>query len=205
MAVWRQFALFVVAFGLLFGTACQKKKLPIPAKAQTAPTLAVSVPDQIPELEVPPEPPVQQQEATVEEPVPKKTQAKHKNTKKTAQAAVGNQTNPAATTSTVAVNRPPANPGGEASPGGAPDPAIAADVSHQQLVHQKQSTSELLDSTEKDLKGLNRGLSHDEETMVAQIRSYIAQSRKATSDGDFERAYNLAVKAHLLSDALVKK
>ena len=41
--------------------------------------------------------------------------------------------------------------------------------------------------------------------MVTQIKSYIAQSRKATSDGDFERAYNLAMKAHLLADALVKK
>jgi hypothetical protein len=41
--------------------------------------------------------------------------------------------------------------------------------------------------------------------MVAQIKTYIAQSHKATSDNDFERAYNLATKARLLSDALVKK
>jgi hypothetical protein len=41
--------------------------------------------------------------------------------------------------------------------------------------------------------------------MVAQIKTYIDQSRKATSDNDFERAYNLANKARLLSDALVKK
>jgi hypothetical protein len=55
------------------------------------------------------------------------------------------------------------------------------------------------------VNGLNRTLSHDEEAVVNQIRSYVAQSRKATGDGDFERAYNLATKAHLLSDALVKK
>ena len=30
-------------------------------------------------------------------------------------------------------------------------------------------------------------------------------SRSATKDGDYERAYNLATKAHLLSDALLKK
>jgi hypothetical protein len=35
--------------------------------------------------------------------------------------------------------------------------------------------------------------------------SYISQSRKAGNDRDFERAYNLAVKARLLADALVKK
>jgi hypothetical protein len=41
--------------------------------------------------------------------------------------------------------------------------------------------------------------------MVSQIWSYIAQSRKATIDGDLERALNLAKKAHLLSEALAKK
>ncbi len=73
-----------------------------------------------------------------------------------------------------------------------------------QFTRQKQSTAQLLDETEKRISGL-KGLSHDEEEMLTQIRSYVSQSRKATSDGDFERAYNLATKAHLLSDALVKK
>ena len=85
------------------------------------------------------------------------------------------------------------------------DTAIAADVTSQQLFKQKQTTTELLDSTEKNLKGLNRGLNHDEEIMLTQIKSYIAQSRKATTDGDFERAYNLAMKAHLLAEALLKQ
>jgi hypothetical protein len=35
--------------------------------------------------------------------------------------------------------------------------------------------------------------------------SYIAQSKKATNDGDLERALNLAKKAQLLSQALVNK
>ena len=74
-----------------------------------------------------------------------------------------------------------------------------------QLSQQKQTTAQLLDETEKTLSGLNRTLSQDEEAIVVQIRSYVTQSRNATKDGDFERAYNLATKAHLLSDALVKK
>ncbi len=94
---------------------------------------------------------------------------------------------------------PPANPADAA-----PDPAIAADVSNAQLLHQKQSTAQLLEETEKSINGL-KGLSREEEEMVTQIRSIVTQSRKATTDGDFERAYNLATKAHLLSDALVKK
>jgi outer membrane biosynthesis protein TonB len=198
MALRRQFAVSLAAFGLLLGLACEKQKPQLPAKMQ-APTLAVSVPDQIPEIEPPPEPPAPRQEATVEEPAPKTAPPKHKNTKKPTQPPPVNQAN-----STVAVNRPPVNAVVETPTTPAPDTAIAADVTGE-LIRQKRTTTELLDSTEKDLKSLNRDLNHDEEAMLTQIRSYIAQSRKATSDGDFERAYNLANKAHLLADALVKK
>jgi hypothetical protein len=62
----------------------------------------------------------------------------------------------------------------------------------------------LLEDTEKTINGL-KGLSASEEETLGEIRSYVNQSRKATSEGDFERAYNLATKAHLLSDALAKK
>ena len=194
MTLARQFAVFVVALGLLLSSACEKQKPKLPPKA-LAPTLEVSVPDQIPEIEEPRQPQPPQREATAEETAPKKAPAKHRNAKKPTQPPPANQTS-----STVAVNHPPANP--VETP--APDIAIAA-VTNKQVVWQKQTTTELLDSTEKDLKGLNHGLSHDEEAMLTQIRSYIAQSRSATKDGDFERAYNLAVKAHLLADALIKK
>ncbi len=194
MTLARQFAVFVLALGLLLGSACQKQKPKLPAKTM-APTLAESVPDQIPEIPEPQQPRAPQGQTTAEETAPKKAPAKHRNAKKPAQPPPANQTS-----STVAVNHPPANP--VEAP--APDVAIAA-VTNQQVVWQKQTTTELLDTTEKDLKGLNHGLSHDEEAMLTQIKSYIAQSRSATKDGDFERAYNLAVKAHLLADALIKK
>ncbi len=133
----------------------------------------------------------------MEEPPPKKAPPKHHgSSKKPAQPPASNPAN-----TTVAVNRPPASPATEFTT----DTAIAADVTSQQLVQQKQTTAQLLDATEKTVKGLNRSLSHDEQAMVTQINSYVVQSRKATTDGDFERAYNLAVKAHLLADALVKK
>ena len=41
--------------------------------------------------------------------------------------------------------------------------------------------------------------------MVQHIRSYMQQARDASKDGDTERAYNLALKAHLLSDELIKR
>ena len=101
----------------------------------------------------------------------------------------------------MAAAHPPANPAAEAPP----DTAIAADVSSAQLSQQKRTTAQLLEEAEKAISGLNRQLSSNEKGMVTQIQSYIAQSRDATKEGDFERAYNLATKAHLLSDALPKK
>ena len=198
MVLKRQLAVSLIAFALLLGLACEKKKAQLPAKMQ-APTITEDIPEQIPEEPVPAELPATQQETTAEESAPKKAPAKHKNTKKSAQATPpANQSTPA-----VATSRSPNIPAVEAPPP-APDTAIAAEVTSQ-LNRQKQTTTELLDTTEKDLKGLSRSLSHEEETMLAQIKAYITQSRDATKDGDFERAYNLAMKAHLLSDALVKK
>lgn len=69
----------------------------------------------------------------------------------------------------------------------------------------QQSTTELLDSTEKNLKSLTRTLSGDEQNTVTQIRSFVTQARSALKDQDLERAHNLALKAHQLSDVLIKQ
>ena len=68
----------------------------------------------------------------------------------------------------------------------------------------QQSTTQLLDSAEQNLRNLNRSLSGEEQNTVAQIRSYITQARLALKDQDLERAHNLALKAHLLSDELIR-
>jgi hypothetical protein len=70
--------------------------------------------------------------------------------------------------------------------------------------HAKQTTEQLLQSAQTNLNSINRPLSPEEQAMVAQIKDYMAQSRKATADSDNVRAHNLALKAHLLSDELVK-
>jgi len=51
----------------------------------------------------------------------------------------------------------------------------------------------------------NRSLSSEEQGVLMQIKTYISQSRKALTDGDYERASNLARKAQLLADELIKK
>lgn len=199
----RQVATYVLVLMLLLGAACNKKKPQLPVQAH-APTLSVPVPEQIPEAQPPPEQP---STTATEEPPPEppkpKTKRTHTAPKKAVPAAnaQNSSTAPGTGNTTIAAARPPATPAAEPTP----DMAIGADVSSAQLSQQKQTTLQMLDATEKNLKSLPRNLSHDEEAMVAQIKSYVGQSRKATSDGDFERAYNLATKARLLSDALLKK
>jgi hypothetical protein len=212
----RQIIAFVaVSVLLLYSAGCSKKPSQLPTQAKApVDTVPSTLPPEISE-ETPPPPPLpqpQQEEPPPEAPKPKPAQHhKKKNPTTTpppAATAQGNTTPPAATASansgnpTMAVAHPPVNPAGDAL---APSTAIGADVNSAALSQQKQTTAQLLDETEKTLNGLNRTLSHDEEEIVNQIRSYIGQSRNATKSGDFERAYNLATKAHLLSDALAKK
>jgi outer membrane biosynthesis protein TonB len=192
---------------LLFAVGCQKKAPPLPTQAKAPAELIPSaLPVEISEEAPPPPPPEEStpQPPPAEEPKPKAS-AHHR--RKPAQPPVATQSSATAPptggsngTTTIAATHPPANP---AAP--PPETAIAADVSSAQLSQQKQITAQLLDETEKTVSGLNRTLSKDDQESIVQIRSYVAQSRSATKDGDFERAYNLATKAHLLSAALIKK
>ncbi len=206
----RQIIAPVVVWLLLYTPGCSKKpsQLPTQAKAPVE-TIPSSLPPEISE-ETPPEPPPpepKQEEPPPEPAKPKPAQHhKKKSTTTTPPATTTAQIGaPAATTNsgttTIAAAHPPANPAAEAPP----STAIGADVNSAQLSQQVRTTAQLIDETEKTLNGLNHTLSHDQEEIVNQIRSYIGQSRTASKDGDFERAYNLATKAHLLSDALVKK
>jgi hypothetical protein len=211
MILGRQLVVSALGLVLLSGVGCaNKKKAQLPTQA-TAPAepIPTPLPSKISEDKAPPPapPPQEETEAKAEEPKPQTT--KRRKPHKPAQTPVVTQGSSAsppspstgpASTNTLAASHPPPNPANEPPP----DTAIAADVTSAQLTQQKQTTAQLLDSTEKTLGGL-RSLSHEQEEMVTQIRSYVAQSHKATTEGDFERAYNLATKAHLLTDALVKR
>lgn len=198
----RQFVILLVGVALLSTVGCEKKKPQIPTQAKApAEPIPTPLPPEITE-ETPPTPPPAPPKETVkvQEPTPPPPK-KHSKRKPVQPAAPAQAETVPPASNTLAMSHPPANPANEAPP----DTAIAADVTSAQLRQQKQTTTQLLESTEKTLTGLPQKLSHEEEEMVAQIRAYVTQSRKATTDGDFERAYNLATKAHLLSDALVKK
>lgn len=202
----RQFGVFLAASILLVGVGCAKKKPQLPAQTKApVETIDTPLPPEISETVPPPPPPTpapapQQQPEIAQKPVKHHSKKKPTTVQPSLQAANPSPANtPSNSNTTMAAAHPPANPAETQ-----PDPAIAADVTNAQLVRQKQSTAELIEETEKTIGGL-KNLSHDEEEMLTQIRSYVTQSRKATTDGDFERAFNLATKAHLLTDALVKK
>ncbi len=209
----RKFVTSVLLPLLLLTQACNKKK-PVLVQQAHAPTIiAETLPDEIPEkpeteiTEVaPPRNTQQQQQQKTTKP---KKPARTQTAKKTTPASTPASTPPPSAPSPAATNnqqqvaalRPPHN----GSPENATDMAIVAAVPSQQASQQKEEAAHMVDATENALKNISRSLSDDEKAMRMQIQSYIQQSRKATADGDYERAYNLAKKAQLLADALIKK
>jgi outer membrane biosynthesis protein TonB len=91
--------------------------------------------------------------------------------------------------------------------GSTPDPKvqIAPSLTEEQASHQRQNTTQLLASTDANLKKISgRQLSASQQDVVKQIHTYIEQAKAAEEAGDLQRARNLAFKAHLLSDELLK-
>jgi len=184
-----------VAVSALPGCFLKKKgkvaaaPVPPPAIAQPQPEATPPPPAGEPNRSEPAPPPklaAEDTEATAQPPAKPKTTHPHTPRKTTP---------PPAAPVKAEETKPAPNP---------PSGQLTASLSHDEALHQKLTTQQLLDATESNLKSISRALSADEQAMVAHIRSYMQQSTKATSDGDFERAYNLALKAHLLSDDLVK-
>lgn len=188
--------LFAVA--LLFLPGCRKKKPTLPPPQAQAPTTTAqpAPPTIAPGASANPtatQPPLPEASTTIPKPLPPKPKNRHHgvtNAKK--QPPTTNPAPPA-----QAANVPPTN--NEAVGQISPDIPSATENSTV------QSTNQLLDSTEQNLRSINRRLSNEEQNILSDIRSYVAQSRAALKDQDFERAHNLAIKAHLLTDGLVKQ
>jgi len=178
------FLLLVVTLGGL--SACKKKKPVLPPPQAQVPSIILPLPEPLPPPTTSPEPnrPQPQNVPVAEEKPP---------VKKHPRVAKKPQQPPA----TAPVAQPqPQRP--------AQDTQLTATNDPQEALHQQLNTTQLLDATESNLKTLNRSLNTDEQAMIQHIRSYIQQSRTALDQKDFERAYNLAYKARLLSDELIK-
>ena len=91
--------------------------------------------------------------------------------------------------------------------GGTTEPAvkISPSVPGQQASNQRQKSGELLATTNANLKKISdRQLSESQQDIVKQIQQYMEQAKAAGDAGDLEREHNLALKASLLSEDLVK-
>jgi hypothetical protein len=198
----RNISVAVLVAGVLSLSGCifKKKKPPIPAQSQppaiTAPAPQESQPATT-EAQPPPaqEPPSEKAEA-VPAPKPKPKRRAKKTPAVTAQA----QPPPAPQQQASASGKLVIQEGGSPNQG-----QLAPNMTGEATNHHKQTTQQLLDSTEANLKGIKRTLTPEEQAMVAQIKDYMEQSRKATVEADLVRAHNLALKARLLSDELVKR
>lgn len=82
---------------------------------------------------------------------------------------------------------------------------LAPGMTDEQAARQRQSTNQLLASTDVSLQKLSgQQLTKEQQDTVTQVRKFMEQVKAADAAGDLQRAYKLALKAHLLSDALAK-
>jgi len=195
--------IFLAAAALLAASGCKKHKPDLPPQVQ-APVVAGPPAPPAPANDTAP---ATADSTSAQPPVkPTKPPVHSPRTTPPRKPAAGND-KPQGTEAAKATP-PPLPPRIVIQQGGTGDTAGSAPVvpltSHDDAAHSQASTAQLIESTEANLGGIKRQLSSDEQSIVAQIRDYMTQSRQATKDGDLVRARNLALKAHLLSDELAK-
>lgn len=186
---------------------CKKKKSAVPPPQAQAPTVAQPGPEAQPPVPAASEPNRPEPETAQPETAPTATTAPAPKPKTKPRHAAKKTAPPP-----PVVEKPPEKaaekqPSKTVVPEGGTQPAtsqLSASMPHDQAIHQKLNTNQLLEATDYNVKSIARALNADEQAMVQHIRSYMQQSRDAIKDGDTERAYNLALKAHLLSDELIK-
>lgn len=188
----------------LSGCPFKKKRPPVPQPSAQAPTTTSP-------SEPAPQPAPPAAEPAKEEPKPEEVVVKPKpkpKPKQTQSAHKPATPPPAAKTEEKPQQQASAKPpkiviqeGGSSGSSG----QISTSIAHDDATHRRLTTAQLLESTETNLRNLNRSLTADEQATVAQIKDYMEQSRAATAQQDVVRAHNLALKAHLLSDEMVKQ
>jgi len=187
--------LSVPLLALLFLCGCPQKKQPAAAPVappEASPTpVATPTPQAEPSVTAPAQTPDQTDQAAAEK-QPEKKPAKRHPIRKPAQEKPAVQ---------EAKNSAPPRPDAAAQPS---PPTIAPAPGAGTPGRDQAATDQLLQTAQNNLNNIKRDLSQDEKDMVTQIKAFITQSRDATKNNDQVRAYTLANKARLLSDALVK-
>jgi outer membrane biosynthesis protein TonB len=200
----RSIAILVVCVVLALLAGCAKKP---PVVAVGQPPAPQAAPQPTPE-QPPPAQPAQTQSQGTPPPEPTPTPAPPEAQPTPAEAEKSKPAKPHPGTKKPAESarntRPKIVVKNEAEPSATPG-QISPSISSTEASKDQVTTEQLLQKTENNLNGIKRQLSSDEQAIVAQIRDYMKQSREATRQNDLVRARNLAVKAQLLCDELVKK
>ena len=196
----------VLVLVLSMASGCKKKQKTSPAPAAQAPMISAPVkaaPAEVkpaPPTSVADNPPMTQPEPPKPKPKPKPVAKKATPAKPT--SAETTKTPEPPTVAKAALPRIVVQPAAD-RPGDAQAPVVP-DMSHTDEAHHRQTTEQLMQSTDANLKSLKRVLNADERSILQQIQLFMEQSREATHSQDLVRAHNLALKAHLLSDELVR-
>ncbi len=206
-------ALFALA-GLLLLGGCKKKNQPPPTPQAQAPTITTPAPPSTSAPSGPAQKPGNTSTTTKSAPATTTT-AKPKPRPRTPASVAKKSPPPATATTTPPTTASATAPNPASTPprivvpeGSAPvnNGQISAGMPHDEAVQHQQTTAQLLEATEANLRTVTRRpLKPDEQDMVEQIRNYMQQSRNASAETDLVRAHNLALKANLLSDELVKR
>jgi hypothetical protein len=118
------------------------------------------------------------------------------------------QTGPSdATGSSTVAARPCPPPKVVIKNGGSDEPTVElkGGTSEPQASQQRLSTEQLTAATEENLKKTaERQLNPSQQETVNQTKQFMDQAKSAVAAGDVERGHNLAKKAYLLSEELLK-
>lgn len=203
MTTLRRIAIFTICVVVLMLPGCKKKPTAVAVSQPPAPQ-ATPTPEQTPQPA--PETQTQSQGTPPPESTPTPSEAEAQPSPSDAdKAKTANKTRTPAkkSTETARNNKPKIVVKPEPEPSSTPgqiSPSISSDAGQEQ-----NTTDQMLQRTENNLNGIKRQLSSDEQAIVNQIRDYMKQSREATKRNDLVGARNLAVKAQLLCDDLLKK
>ena len=84
-------------------------------------------------------------------------------------------------------------------------PTIAAQLPPEESAAAQQETNQSLDIAEKNLASTsNKRLNAAQNDLVSKIKGFLKDAREAAQAGDWARARNLAKKARVLSEELVR-
>lgn len=196
-------SVLLLGISLLAGCHKQPKPAPIVPPPVIPASAMVPLPEVLPPADVEPAPP-QPAEPVVNVTKPRTRPRNGRRITDLKPSSSQPPSTPPATPTSAETNASPPNI--TASPHDVPTTAaISEGLPHSDEMHRRETAAQLNQSTEDNLRTLNRTLTAAEKGIVEKIRNFMSESQEAISENDLVRAHNLALKAHLLSDELAHR